>query len=685
MTRLRIIADSDEDDNDVSTPERSPLKPLSPEPSLTKFGTSAVSTDGGGVVQSILNGQENALQDATSRNFPPEPHPVASSSSVSVEANRRKKSDPGNTSSLTSITEPVEDTRHTKNDKSKWASEDLTRRTSPEKKTQTGMRDIWDIPSSPDLEAPKMRLSKRRRLSAESSQGGIDSAKKRHRKDGNSSTTGINSPEQAEGDGFTVTAAGARAALTGSDRGGEAEREDATSQPWHGLPSIESGGLDNGAIEPWDPAFHNMDQEATQPNIDRSYTEPQPFTTSQRMLYESLHPSPGEQDPSHPRGTPNWPLGTRSSGMTTVAYPTPSQFKSPTFAKSPGPRELSTSAQSPIRQRRQSPQDQSSPDAITLTDNSLTKSGISPGAINTKHRGAEDTGSPPENHSPRLTRRLRHRQPHHEVDENRAELECDSTAAEAKEVTRALFDPGPDSIPPTKRRSRSRKAETHKNPTDLNGGDQDLEKLHSAGGGDAVEKGGRPFTEEGGKKSRKQRGRPRKADKASTETIVQAQTGVASVGVLADDVTQDAVGLQKEVQQESASPPRNRGDEKLGDEGTVTNEKRTDALPTHAIKDCQETTNNQPATDVTPCDIDKSDGAGSRRSEPKTEGRSSTDLPRGVERAEIGEVTPAKADDTSRNVARTSSPVWQTGKPLYRVGLSKRTRIAPLLKSLRKP
>ncbi|ROT43445.1 hypothetical protein SODALDRAFT_327647 [Sodiomyces alkalinus F11] len=674
MTRRNIIADSDEDDNDgVSTPEQSPLKGIGatsarspPEPCLTPLEVSAASTDGV-LFQSDLRRQH----------LPSGSHPGGGSSSVSVHANQPKQvAATGNISSLTSITDPVDNSRHAKKGNINSASDDLTQVTTPGRTTHTAMRNIWDVPSSPDLEASEIRVNKRRRLSLEMPQDGIETAKKRHRKNDLYLTVEVQSPEQTPAQDVLVLTRVERPSPPRPGKRRKMEREETTSQSGYGSTSIEAGGLDNNAVESYNTTVPNMDQEATQPNIDRSislYVEPHTLTASQRILYQSLHPSPDDQGPIPPFDTPNYHIGTRSSGMTTVAYTTPSQFKSPTCAKMPERRELATSPRSPIRERRRSSQNRSSPDAITLAEERTTESTT----VDTECHGPDGMDLPREHYSPRLTRRRGRRAPHHEAYLDHSEPECAPTAArmgDSREAPRALFDPGPDSIPPGKRQSRSRKAEeAPKVPTDV-GGDHDPGKTHSEDGGNAID-AGVPLAPQTEKKGRKKRGRPRKVAKvakaSSLRNIDDAQKGVVPVDEWGDQPVQDAVGLQKaeEAQMEDISPTRKTSEESVDGQETVAAHDPADALPTHAPKDFQVATNSQPAVGAAPSDMDMPEDAESGQL---------------VKHAGAGDVAAEKADNPSRDLSRTSSPVWQSGKPLYRVGLSKRSRIAPLLKSLRK-
>ncbi|KAM0323014.1 hypothetical protein ACHAQA_009113 [Verticillium albo-atrum] len=416
--------------------------------------------------------------------------------------------------------------------------------------------------------------------------------------------------------------------------------------------------------------------------------EPATLSTSQRALYQSLHPSPEEETgqdfdaAAHFRQAMS---GMRSSGATTIAYATPSQWQKSSHPVAPEPKEVSSPATSRKKRARVSyTEPASSPDMLAAEEKPAKREKTAKvkldAASTGRGRGAnrqvmdsdedenedDEDGFTVEAYQPRpswrraIGARLRGVEGNAE-EEQMAAIAAATHVADTQEPPRTLADAEPDSLPPRRKRGRPKKSEALLAP-------HKSEPVEKSLLGDAAGKRDTSEPQSGVmetvdtvraapevvKPEKKKRGRPRKSDKAAAPKAAPVEVPVDAPAACIDDVTS---GTKIDGPAAIGPPP-----DGLPEEDATTN--MTDPHAEVDLGALGETTGNP----IKAADKAANDNVveGQQDKEKKDEAK-----------AKEAAAKPAKRE--------TSLPVTpQAGKPLYRVGLSKRSRIAPLLKSLRK-
>jgi hypothetical protein len=371
------------------------------------------------------------------------------------------------------------------------------------------------------------------------------------------------------------------------------------------------------------------------------YIDPQTLSPSRRMLYQSIQPSSDDQTQEHT--DPSAAVMNRSSGSATIAYPTPTQARSfmaraaDSIAEEPHPVEESHPTEGsplieepPAELSAEAAEPQSSPD-ILVTQKAPRSRRAADQSFD-EICGPDDEEFTEERYQPRPSKRR-----------------APADSMEGPKATTALFDPGPDSLPPKKRRGRPRKSKEATGADDVVGKDINEE-------GTGVEVVGTSAPAEAGPvspkaveqaesgaqqvapvKEKRKRGRPRKADKAppadgDEETKLRESK---------DQGKEEAAGRSVAHKEEGSRPETPLAEDAKAE---AEEDQAEAAAPPKADDVAQEASAVSPAP--VPAPAQAKDGKGVTRVPP---------------------TTPASA-----------------GKPVYRVGLSKRSRIAPLLKSLKK-
>ncbi|KAH6676113.1 AT hook domain-containing protein [Plectosphaerella plurivora] len=370
--------------------------------------------------------------------------------------------------------------------------------------------------------------------------------------------------------------------------------------------------------------------------------DPQTLSPSRRMLYQSIQPSSDDQTQTQPHTDPITGPMDRSSGSATIAYPTPTQARNFVAPATDSIPEEPYLAEEPLAEEPQliplpdvAEELQSSPDIIVTHKTSRARRAAEQSFDEICE--PDDGELPQEQYKPRPSRR-------------RAPAE----STESQRQAAALFDPGPDSLPPQKRRGRPRKSkESAGESEDKVGGEGKSGKATASGLG--VEDAGPLAPAEAGPvsidvaeqaefdvqpmapaKEKRKRGRPRKADKVPP---ADAGTEDTKLSDSKDQVREESAG--RGATHEGSRPETPLEEEAKADvevEDTDQAEEKAPPKAGHVVKE---------ASPATPAPGP----------------------------------APAQAKGPARGVPTTPA---SGGKPVYRVGLSKRSRIAPLLKSLRK-
>ena len=261
-------------------------------------------------------------------------HPLRNEASPSSGAitspGREIRKQPGSTekSSLSSVTDPVPASRKAKKHKQSSMKEvlDLTQITTPRKGGAGGEVDPWELPSSPLQAADNIGSTARSSRVTRSSE-------KRKRTGQQSSPRGVLHAESSElspsrdvPDPYDFPDPDDMSPVRPSKRkkrdtkSSSAQKNRGSDSQQLDEPGILSAGHEGGH----GTANNNGPDSSIPPTLPAMYIAPTSLTDSQKQQYKAVSVSSQPQVPGGGLET----NGYKSSGATTVAYPTPSRFRS---------------------------------------------------------------------------------------------------------------------------------------------------------------------------------------------------------------------------------------------------------------------------------------------------------------------------------------------------------------------
>ncbi|KAI1083765.1 hypothetical protein F5B20DRAFT_525344 [Whalleya microplaca] len=670
MARRRVIADSDDEDggdelmsplkDDAHPPEPEPLSPQH-RPSSPRVPNSHIhisdTTDQSFFASVYDEQQSRALnQSRLIENIVRQSQKAsASSGDVSLPAQGKGKGKKANVSSATNVTSPVVLKRPV-NHQSLF-SDDATEVTTPQKSTGGE----WDIPSSPEL-VTTLRSQKGSKSKSEKTYG-------KQRKSQPNSTA-----DSAAAEIFTRNGR--------IERGAEDEltlEEMPTENKINQTPKLP-------ALKKRKVSLHDSVQDSTNFYIAESN-----LTTMQKLEYQKVNASQHSKS-----GIPGTLNTLKSSCATTIAYPTPSRYSSsgpplpweraPVSGESPAnviditsspdvfaaghdqsEKEAAVVAhmETPIVQDEAIPPIRSSPEALPPKKRKrISRDAQDEDELVQDEPWASDTFSHnQESYKPQPSRR---RSTTAEADkggnddkQNIALNAHEKDSGEAPRIsakesrvttidTSELDQPETEQTPQPKKRGRKKKQLTSEQIIQK---EQDAEYQATTQEPTSISEASKAQVEL--EKPKKKRGRPRKSEAANPETLVPpGSEAPVAAETRNDNVPQDDTASEKaSVSAEKGKTKKNipKQKEELQDLNDST--ARRDSSP---LKE----TNSNPRTPV----------QGSSPEEVSTKPTESKN--QNLQPKSQSTVTP--------------KPAGSQTKSLYRVGLSKRTRIAPLLKSIRK-
>ncbi|KAF5508542.1 hypothetical protein CGCF413_v003237 [Colletotrichum fructicola] len=659
MAPARVIADSDDSDDDFDL-EDGPAKPPTPKKSSEGRSCDPVSAATGStdpqVFQEIYNDQRAPATDdiLSHHDHFSVPHgAVCSSASDGIKAATKK--DDTNTSSLTSITDPTMGSNRTKKTK-RPEIVDLTQVTTPGRSANDTPKDMWDVPSSPAEQptAPIATVAKNKTPTS--------NKRKRVNNVELTSPLAIEMPSQGSTQPFDVTPVG-RANFS-LPQAAKKQRIDA--------PVSSAATDDIDMVVPLDDGSVLVNSPISGQKQVSLYIEPRALTASQQLQYEyhSVDPSPDDQRPPPSRHFTTLQAAARSSGATTIAYSTPSQTRvrgmlQESFVDDTKSRTAFEAVQE-IREvidPEATIEIQSSPDIISAAPVRKKRS---------HHRdefpqaaalhiaddwNSDDTGFPREMYKPRPSRRR-------------------GSDASRQSAAQLIEEVAPPASPPKpKKRGRPRKSDAAAAPEPAE------TQAPSPGVAPAVlsEVAESPAAAEptsaATQQTKKKRGRPRKLDKVVAAHVQQEPVDQPAAVEPADEAKNIAVPVDLEP----------AGDNQLEKTSRSTKPKKSDKK-----RSTEEVTGKGPASETT------SEAGEARALQPTTAnsglkpGSDGSGPQSAATEGEAAIVTPQK-NEVKKEVAGKAdgkqgvpTPASQAGKPLYRVGLSKKSKIAPLLKIVRK-
>ncbi|KAK2013664.1 AT hook domain-containing protein [Colletotrichum eremochloae] len=672
MAPARVIADSDDSDDGFELGD-SPLKPPTPKVLSESRSSDPASIATGSTdpkfFQEVYTEQQRAAADETT------PNPDQSLASndpdiLSAHVGVQAKKDSTTTSSLTSIAEPTMGPNRARK-KTKVA--DVTQVTTPGRSFSRTTKDMWDVPSSPagDQTAP---LS----VSATARTPRSNTKRKRGTNIDFTSPLAVGMPSQGSTQPFDTTPAARR--NVGS------------------VHETKRSRLEN--LGPFVPAEDDVDLVMVPDDVDvPSFTdlvsgqkpislciEPQTLSASQRMEYQyhSVNPSPEDHGlvPTQPFSI--LPATARSSGATTIAYSTPSQTRVAGLPPVPlgGHATLDTVQEQtqdnsfPVQHLEATVVLQSSPDIISAAparrkrdrpDCSLPK--IAEPHQDRLNWETDGIAFLEETCVPRLSRRS-------------SDACCQDQAKNLEEANAPVADmspaaqlttekPAPASPAKPKKRGRPKKSDAAAvvhTVTAVASVSPQASELSDVTR-DLVGEGIAAATSQ----SKKKRGRPKKANKIQQEA--EAKPVVEAAHPRDSNRTDTAMDGKhvKEIQPGGAAKPSigRRGDKKQDVIDSAVETSAGDGPQLGGGTPVMQPIASNAA--LTP----GSEGLGPQMA--GTERKAIVD-----KNISVNEQDKEKAVGKADKKKTLTTPGSSTGKPIYRVGLSRKSRIAPLLKSLRK-
>lgn len=259
------------------------------------------------------------------------------SSGVITSPGREIQKQPVSTakSSLTSITDPVPASRRPRKSKQSSMKEvlDLTQITTPRKGGASGEVDPWELPSSPlpvvdnvgSTARSNSRISrsseKRKRTGQQSSPRGIPNAESSELSPSRDIPDPYNFPDPDDMSPVRPSKRKKR----------ETKSSSARKSRGSDIHQLEEPGLSSTGYEGGHGTTNNGPDSSIPPTLPTMYIAPTSLTDSQKQQYTAVSVSSEHwQEPQEP-SAPVGGLETnayKSSGATTVAYSTPSRFRS---------------------------------------------------------------------------------------------------------------------------------------------------------------------------------------------------------------------------------------------------------------------------------------------------------------------------------------------------------------------
>ncbi|KAK2058371.1 hypothetical protein LY76DRAFT_593333 [Colletotrichum caudatum] len=683
MAPTRVIADSDDSDDDFELGDN-PLNPPTPQvPSENRSSDPASIATGSTdpkFFQEVYTGQQRAARNETT------PNPGQSLASndpnvLSAHVKVQAKTDSTTTSSLTSITES---TMGPNRAKVKANVTDLPQVTTPGRSVIATPKDMWDVPSSPAGDQAATLF-----VSATARTPRSNTKRKRVTNMDLTSPLAAGMPSQGSTQPFDATPAPRR--NTGS------------------LHETKRSKLEN--LRSLVPIEDDVDMVVVPDHVDvPSFTdlvsgqkpislciEPQTLSASQRLEYQyhSVNPSPEGQEPVPTQPFSTLPAAARSSGATTIAYSTPSQTRvvglpaalPADYATLDTVQEQTQEASFPVQDPEATVELQSSPDIISAAPARRRKN--RPDSSSPKIAEAHQSCGNWETDGialldeacrPRLSRRRGSDACWQDQTENVEET--DVPVADMGPAARLPSEsPAPASAAKSKKRGRPKKSDAaavaRTVPTVASVSPQASEPSDIAK--DLIGQDPAAVTPQ----TKKKRGRPRKTNKATAVSTQQeadaeptaeaeAEAGNPNDGNRAETAMGEKHTRELQPGGSAKSSRGRRGDKKqdLVDSAVETPSTGDDPQ----VRD--ETVVLQPVA---------SNAALKRGSEVLGPEMAATEL-----KATADKISSANEQDKAEAVGKAdrtktlATPAPSTGKPIYRVGLSRKSRIAPLLKSLRK-
>ncbi|RYP80815.1 hypothetical protein DL769_002285 [Monosporascus sp. CRB-8-3] len=698
MAPQRVVADSDDEEDSFSpvkypanTPEPEPLSPLhqasSPVDHPRDTAASRSHSNSNHISDetdpsffaTIYDDQQNrALQQShLIENIVRQSQKASTSSGdVSIPANEKGKNRAKDTSSGTEVTSPVVLSRPV-NHQSTFGG-GATQLTTPRKSVRD---DMWDVPSSP------------------------------------ADSSSIRSVESSRGKKKTLTTYGKRkrsnAGLTtgfaGTEMSGRGEN-DIQDQPEQAAadaaaPDDRRGG-DEFAEPPPLPASKKPKvslYDATSENSTTFYIAQSNLTTMQKLEYQKV------QVPSNPyAGLTETPANQKSSGVTTIAYSTPSFYASSgpplPWERTPAVPQQADASEHAIditsspdvmasghgrpKRRKSASASHAEEEAAEATNDALLALSETPASLKKRRRkakgveevdelGHDDSwdsdavGYHRETYRPRRSRRRSNVASIHEdetaqneaaedpvdvvgVDQTERPVDTvqEDSAAEAQpaapEISEAVEPELPLKAQPKKRGRKKKQPAIEEVPQDEQPAEEEAAAIELDPPIQPAE------VEEPVEKPKKKRGRPRKSDQAKAAEV---------------DPPPAAVETQAEPEEQS----RDNDDDEAPPEQVEGESKSKKAAQRRTRK-------SDPDEDMAP----EQEPSALKELDGNASSRSMSSEPASKKSSEGGAATENDHQSKAQAAKETPKPAASQSKVLYRVGLSKKTRIAPLLKSIRK-
>ncbi|KXH58137.1 AT hook domain-containing protein [Colletotrichum salicis] len=667
MAPARIIADSDDSDDDFDSRDAAPKPTTSAIPSQGRSSdpvSVATNSTDPKFFQAIYTEQQRAAANDTL------PKPDGSSASNGAAPSsmpaqikpQMERSDTG-TSSLTSASDLIAGLDSPEGQEPEVV--DLTEVASPKMlAAHATPDDMWDVPSSPvGGRAPLASFAKSRASTS-------GTKRKRANNVEFTSPVAIEMPSQGSTQPFDATPVarmenGKRARLRNPNFSLSAEEDD-----------VDMVVVPHAAAV---PSF--CDLVSGQKPVSM-YIESHKLSASQKLEYEYHSVGPSPEDPAL---TPTQPFSTlqaaaRSSGATTIAYSTPSQTR--VIGLPPAQAEGHVTLDTVHEQTQEgfgvsvdpeaTIEIQSSPDIISAASVRRNRKNLREEPPKTTESRQEDDGwdsdaigFPRESYKPRLSRRRGSDTSRQDEAKVLGSTEI-PVADMAPAAQLSLEEPISTSTTKPKKRGRPRKSDSaaveSPAPTETSATPRttDASEAGKDSTGTEAATAVTPTT-------KKKRGRPKKADKNAVENVRQAtekphpapevehtttegkHVGDAPSGKAAKRSKGEHVDTQQGCTADAGSGPREKG----------SNDRVL-----------------QPVTPNAALSKSGSDGLG-----PQSAAAAAAD-------GKVASTTDGDKSGTAGKAEgkqRLSTPASSSAtKPIYRVGLSKRSRIAPLLKSLKK-
>ncbi|OLN92239.1 hypothetical protein CCHL11_01368 [Colletotrichum chlorophyti] len=678
MAPPRIIADSDDSDEGFDT-EDSPVKPRTPHTTSDgrSFDPGSIATGSTDpqFFQAIYS-EQRAANDTLLYNERSSIPDGAASDSSSTRVKTQVNKDDTN-SSLTSTTDPAMGFNRATRAK-RTEAEELTHVTTPSMSKNETRKDMWDVPSSP----PDNRTAAVTVLANNKTPKSNGLKRKRGNNVEFTSPLAVEMPSQGSTQPFDITPAGRASAgfITAKKR----QRNDDSKLP---MPTDDDVDL---VVVPHSTAAPSFGDSSSGLTSGALCIEPRTLSASQRLEYEYYSVDPTPEEPGFAlaqRSTHQ--TATRSSGATTIAYSTPSQTRVTGLLSAP----LADTSLGSISEQMHGDdggnqeqtrhpgtifEPQSSPDIISaattlrkttskLNDQSLraTESYQADDGWN-----SDDVGLHREMYKPRLSRR-RVNNVSQQVEVESVE-EAQTPVADTNPIASLVIEEPPSaSSPVPKKRGRPKKAERVADPSPSMAADNTLMSrptgISDTLPGVAQEDVQTVATQQ----AKKKRGRPKRAGRTATPIVQQEAGKQDAAGAEFDGDAKESSSMSGEHMNDFQSDKR---------QGPVADALETVSETLLAAHGPQKRDKARVLQSSTPNMALKADRDGMSPQGVATERNVVAEydmLPKNIEHKQEAVVK-------SKKPSLTTPALSQVGKPLYRVGLSRRSRIAPLLKSLKK-